>query len=128
MIDEAALLALTIANKKAIGAEVASTSCASLAFLAKAGLTVDTLAVQTEVALLALLALKPIIAPLAIYVHVIRTELAETVFYEGALDAALVGKSEGTKKRACRRNDDSDHENSEQVIAPSRALEARPPL
>ena len=113
MLDKATLLTLAIANEKAIGANCTATRVARLALLAEASLAVDALTVQTEEALLALLALEAIVAPLAVHIDVVRAELAEAVLDEGTLYTALIRKSIRPQQHTRRRDDHGHHRYSE---------------
>ena len=128
MLYKPALLTLAIAHKEAIGADIAAASSARLALLPEPLLTVDALAIEAEVALLALLALESIIAALTVDIDVVRAEFAEAVLDEGALDAPLVREGVRAEQNAGRRDDHGDHEDAEKVVAARRAFEAGPAL
>ena len=128
MLNESALFALAIAHKEAIGANIAATCSACLAFFAEALLTVDTLAIETKVPLFTLLALESIITPLTINVHIVGTEFAEAIFDERSFNTTLVGEGVHAKQDTRSRNDHGNHEDPEKIIAARRALETRSSL
>lgn len=90
MLDKAALFAIAIAREETFAANCAAPGRACLAVSPKSVLTGDALTIKAKISLFALLALEPVITFFAVDVHVLRTQLANTVLHEGALDASLV--------------------------------------
>ena len=89
MLDEAALLALAVADEETIGAYLTSTRRALLALAAKSVRARNTLPIEPEVTLFALLALKAIITLLTIDVYEVRAGLAKAVFDKASFNTTL---------------------------------------
>ena len=93
MLCKATLDALTVANEVVFLALGAAACCAVFALTTEALLAADALAVEAEVARLALLALQSVVAFFAVDVKELAAWLTSRVLEEKALNAAFMGES-----------------------------------
>ncbi len=90
IIEETALLALSIAHKVTFTAHAAPSSCTLLTFFTKSILAGDALSIESKIASFTLLAFESIVALFTIDIDFVYTALTESIFDEISLNTTLI--------------------------------------